>query len=156
MKTFFVQASWPRPAKTRESQLVAWGYAAVLLLFAVTQLFSFDELFPLFANAGLAGGYAISVAVVLCEVFALPFLLGMKLSPAMRVVSMVAGWCVPVLWLVVAVWQLAADAPLATIGLLGTVVPVWGGMWVVFVLLALGVAAAWASWGLWPFRTRKA
>jgi hypothetical protein len=94
----------------------------------------------------------IAALVVTCEVLALPFLLRLKLSKAMRVLSMVLGWLVIAFWLVVTIWQNIQGLPIANSGIFGATIALPVGMWSIFMFIALGVLAAWVSWGMWPLQ----
>ncbi|MNR47772.1 hypothetical protein D3C85_1669190 [compost metagenome] len=89
------------------------------------------------------------------EVAALPFLLRMPLSLAMRFVSMASGWLVVVFWLAVQVYLNVNGISSDNSGLLGTVVETNVSWMTVFGLLLLGAFAAWISWGMWPLAHRK-
>ena len=155
MKLHMATADWPQKPKTSEARQVALMYAVLLTVMAVAQLFSFDEFVPLLATYGLPGGEAgamvMATAMVVATVAALPFLLGMRLSLLMRVVSMGCGWLVPVLWLVTTV---AAMGTSASWGLLGTVVTLPVGGWSICAVAGMAILAAWASWGQWPHLDR--
>jgi len=149
-----VKATKAKKPRTRESQKIAYAYATVLIIFALTQLFTFDKFLILVESFGLPGGDVVAhlfvSTIVTSEVLALPFLLGLNLSQLMRVVSMVLGWAVPLAWLKVTLWLLFTTNSVSNIGLLGTIVSLTPGWWLVFVSIALGLLSAWASWGLWP------
>lgn len=140
--------------KTDTARGVALLLAAILLIMAVAQLFSFEKFIPLVKEFGLPGGEGIATliagVIVTAEVFALPFLLRMRLSPLMRVFSMVCGWVSIALWLLLSVWINVSGTSVTTIGFLGTSVAVPVGWWAVAFMTALGVLSAWTSWGMWP------
>jgi hypothetical protein len=150
----FIKATKAKKPRTSESQKIAYAYAAILIIFALTQLFTFDKFLILVESFGLPGGDIVArlfvSTIVTSEVLALPFLLGLNLSQLMRVVSMVLGWAVPLAWLKVTLWLLFTTNSVSNIGLLGTTVSLTPGWWLVFVSIALGILSAWASWGLWP------
>ena len=148
-----IVASWPVPPRTKDSGTVALFYAVILVVFTAAQLFSLEKFIPLMETFGLPGEHTerfVAIALVMCGVFALPFLLRMKLSIGMRWVSMIAGWVVPALWLAVSLWIHMTGTPVANAGLLGASVPLEPGWWMVFVSAGLGILAAWSAWGLWP------
>ena len=129
-------------------------YAAILVILALAQLFTFDKLLSLSGSFGLPGGVTMSHLfvdlVVTFEVLSLPFLLGLKLSQLMRVTSMLFSWFVPLMWLKLALWLVLTSNTVSNIGLLGTTVKLVPGWWIIFISIAFGILAAWASWGLWP------
>lgn len=156
----FVQATAAPAAKTDTARKISFVYAALLVVFAVAQLFTFDEFLELFASFGLPASeglaFSIAPAIVVSEVFALPFLLRMRLSPAFRFLSMGLGWLVAILWLFVSYWVTTMHPDAMTVGFLGTVIDLTPGWWTVLVSAALGILAAWASWGLWPGKREPA
>lgn len=153
--SFFVQPT-PAPApRTEASKQIAIVYAGFLVLMAVGQLVTFEKFILLVESFWLPGGmptaYLFAAGIVITEVFAVPFLLRMSLSPAMRVVSMILGWIVPAVWLLVSLWLLLTVNAVTSVGIFGASVPLTPEWWVVWYVVALGVLATWASWGLWPF-----
>ncbi|MDB5167299.1 MAG: rane protein of unknown function [Candidatus Saccharibacteria bacterium] len=142
------------PVKTSNIITISRLYSVILIIFAVTQLFSFPDFQVLIQSYWLPGGtpsaYLLSGVIVIAEVFALPFLLRMRVSNLFRIVSMVLGWIVPVIWLGISLWLLLSVNAVTNIGFLGTVFVLTPGWWAVFVSLALATLAAWASWGMWP------
>jgi len=144
----------PKP-RSKEAQTMALVLAVIFVIFAVTQLFTFEEfikLIPMFQlpfNEGLT--YALAPTLVAAEVFAIPFLLGMSLSRAFRWLSMFCGWLVAGLWLFMSFWVVSvAPFGVKTIGFLGTVASLTPGWWAVCLSIALCFLVAWTSWGLWP------
>ncbi len=147
----------PTPApdvKTEHIRTIALFYAGILTMMVVAQLFSFEEFIPLIESFNLPGGAGagtvIACLIVVAEVFALPFLLRMRTSPLMRVISMLCGWLVPLLWLGITIWLNIADVQTGNVGLLGTKLELPVGWWATLYSCALGVLAIWASWGMWP------
>jgi hypothetical protein len=132
---------------------VAWIYAGTLTVMVVAQLFAFEEFRPLIESYGLPGGqgtgWFLASLIVVCEVFALPFLLRMDLSPLMRWFSLFCGGFTAFLWLLLSLYatgqQLVIDS-----GLLGTKVVIHTGVTAIAASLILAIFAAWSIWGLWP------
>lgn len=152
--SIFVRATEAKKPRTKDSQKMAYFYAAILVVFVLGQLFAFDEFLTLIDSFWLFGGQPVAnflgSMVVVSEVFAIPFLLNMRLSSWMRKVSMVLGWLVPVWWLFVSVWLLVTVNAVSNIGFLGTKVELLPGTWAILVSIAIGILAAWSTWGLWP------
>jgi hypothetical protein len=150
----FVKSTPAKKPRTVESQKIAYMYAFLLVVLVLGQLFTFDSFLTLLESFNFVGGVPIAHLlggiIVVSEVFALPFLLGMQLSPAMRVLSMFLGWVVPATWLKIALWLNLTTNTVSNIGLLGTKINLVPGWWAVFFSVALGILATWASWGLWP------
>jgi hypothetical protein len=154
----FAQTSASPVPKTKDVKRMATFYAAILVVMAVAQLFSFDDFLKLVTDFGFPGGvragYFLASFLVTVEVFAIPFLLRMSLSPAFRWVSMVCGWLVALIWAKITIWLVIKEGIVDNVGFLGTSVPVMPGVWAVFISIALGILAAWASWGMWPGRRK--
>lgn len=146
-------SSATRP-KTANIRSIALLYAGVLLVFAVTQMFSFSYFQTLIESFWLPGGrpaaYLLVDIIVMAEVLALLFLLQIKISTSIRIVSMVLCWIVPTIWVALSLWALLTINVVSNIGFLGTVVTLMPGWWTVFFSLALAVLSSWASWGMWP------
>ncbi len=151
----FVKATLAKRPRVREAQKVAYLYAAILVIFVLAQLYTFDDFLKLMDSFWLPGGepltHLLAGIIVVSEVFALPFLLSMNLSRLMRVVSMGLSWLVPIIWIKLSFWLVFAANAASNIGYLGTVVRLIPGWWSIFFSLALGILAGWSSWGLWPF-----
>lgn len=150
-----ITAQWPQPARTKEAKRAALISAGVITIMTVAQLFSFEKFIPLLNSFGLPSwlsGQAVAVTLVVASVWALPFLLQMKLSVAMRWVSMVAGWIVAAVWVGLTLLINISGNVIDNVGLLGASVTLIPGWWAVCVALALCVLVAWASWGQWPGR----
>lgn len=151
--TFFVSATPASQPKTTNVPQVALCLAAVFLVMVIAQLFHFEDFVPLVERFGLPGGlltaHLFAACIVVLEVAALPFLLRMRLSVAMRFVSMASGWLVLVAWLGVQIYLKMTRPFLENSGLIGTVYDLGVGWWSVFFLAFLATLAAWASWGMW-------
>lgn len=156
---FFVSATLAPQPKTENVSKVALFFGGFILIMTIAQLFHFEKFIPLIEGFNLPGGdlvaHVFAASIVTLEVAALPFLLRMRLSPAMRFVSMASGWMVMALWILIQVYLNLEHSSVENGGLLGTVVPVAVGWWTVFILAAFGVLSAWASWGMWPLGYRK-
>lgn len=157
--SFLVKATVaPKPRSIRAGRL-AVGYAAILVIMAVAQLFTFEDFLVLLTDFGLPMGalaaYILGSTIVVLEVFSLPFLLRFPLSRAFRWISLVCGWLVAAVWLKVSLWVVITQPAVDNIGFLGSVVSLPPGWWAVCLSIALGALAAWAAWGLWPGRRSK-
>lgn len=86
--------------------------AAVSIFFAVIHLFRIDMFVPL-VDTYMLGGIVIAslkvVAVVLAEVFAIPFALRMKLSPLAHRISGALLVLAPLYWTLVTIWNYGTD-----------------------------------------------
>lgn len=155
--SMFVTSTPPPEPKSPTVEKAAVLLAGIVIVLALSQLFSFEK-FPdairALALPGIDEGYAVLVAalIAIAEVLAVPFLLRMRLSIAMRVVSMVAGWLVALWWVFVTLWQNMMPAGQSGVGFLGATVTAPVGWWAVCLMLGVGILVAWASWGMWPLR----
>lgn len=154
----FAQTTQALKSRNETAQSVALFYAGLLVVMAVGQLFSFEKFIPLLESFGLPGGHgtatAIAGMIVVSEVFVLPFLLRMWVSPLLRVVSMILGWIVPLLWILLTVWLNVTATMAESVGIFGTKVALPVGWWAVCYAVALGILSGWASWGMWPVADR--
>lgn len=155
----FEKATNPAPARTRESQRAAYIYAAILIIFSLGQLFTFDEFSTIIRTFGISNSLVIARLIaslfVVFEVFALPFLLGMRLNNFVRVISMIFGWLVPLGWLFVVLRLSIMNIVLPNIGFLGAKFQMASGWWSVSFVLSLVILAIWSSWGLWPLKRKN-
>jgi len=154
----FIKSTPALKPKTKESGQVAYLYSFILIVLVLCQLFTFDKFTLLLESFALPGSlvteHLVASLIVVSEVFALPFLLGLKISSLMRVVSMVFGGVAPLIWFVLSLWLIFATNSAHNFGLLGTVVTLVPGWWAMYVSVALIMLAAWASWGLWPIKRK--
>jgi len=152
--SIFVQATKAPTPKTKDVKRIATFFAGVLVVMIVAQLFTFEEFVPLVVDFGFPGGEQLAhfdaAFIIVAELLALPFLLRMSVSPAFRWVSMVSGWLVAATWLKFTVWLVASDSQVNTVGFLGTAIELMPGWWAIFMSIAFGILATWASWGMWP------
>jgi len=152
--SIFVKST-PAPApRTSESAKVSLLYAAILVIFAVAQLFTFEEFVVYMQSVNLpfsdGVNYAVAPLLVVAEVFALPFLLRMRLSPAFRYLSMILSCLAAFMWIFLALRIVLSDNATNSIGFLGTLVTLTPGYWAIFISLSLGILAVWSAYGLWP------
>ena len=153
--SFFVNPTKAPAPKTTNVQKISFLLGGIFLVMALSQLFTFEK-FPSVIEQMWVGGESqaklIAAILVTTEVLALPFLLRLRLSIAMRFLSMVMGWLAIVLWLWLALWQNIQAAPIANSGLLGATLKLPVGLWDIFFFIGLAVLAAWTAWGMWPLQ----
>lgn len=155
-----VHATPAREPKSSSIVKISLFVTILFIILALAQLFSFAKFGSAIYDMWLPGvtmqlATVLAALVVILEVFSIPFLLGMWLSPLMRLVSMVFGWLVIAWWLYVLVWQNVTPLALENNGLLGGLVHLPVGWWAVWFIAAMGVLVAWVSWGRWPFPLRS-
>lgn len=156
--SFFVQSTPSPELKAENIKIASIALAGVFVLLAVAQLYSYEDFPDVLASLWLPGGRPLATVLaallVVSEVLAVPFLLSMRLSPAMRVMSMVAGWLAIVAWLKIAISINLTTNATTNSGILGATIPVSPGWWMVGLFIALGALVAWVSWGMWPLSRR--
>ena len=154
--SLFVSATPPPRAKTANIQVITVLLAGLLASTALLQLFKFEEFPERLIAVGIDQGLAplLATFLVVTQVFALPFILRMQLSPAFRTVSMVFGWLASLKLLGVAVLE-NIYLPGGLDAVFGATLPIPIGIWTISATLALCVLVAWVSWGMWPFPNKK-
>jgi hypothetical protein len=155
---FATATNTPKP-RTRLAAKVGLVYAVILIVMVVGQLYAFEKFIPLISDYWLPGGQGMATllagVVVTTEVFALPFLLRMRLSPLMRWFSLVCGVLVAVIWLKLAFVTIFETTAITNSGMLGAKVGIPAGVvQLVLSLILLGLAA-WSAYGLWPYSNPK-
>ena len=149
-----------KPVPSKSILQISILYAVILVVFAVAQLFTFDEFMAFMASTemGLPVGIVGLVVplLIFSEVFGLAFLLRVPLSPAFRWVSMGLSVLAALLWVVISSWIVFGHKDVATVGFLGTVVDLIPGTWAVCISVGLLLLSVWSAWGLWPGKTRRA
>ena len=157
--SIFTKATTAKPAKMHNAQNIIYVYTFVLIIFVVCQLFTYDDFVRLIESFWLPGGlpvaHFLSCLIVIGELFAIPFLLRMSLSQLMRIISMVLGWFVPIIWLFLTLWVNLTINSISNIGFIGTLVNLTPGWWAVYISFAMCLLAIWSSWGLWPLGISK-
>lgn len=150
---FFVQPTEPPRPNSTSTGYIAITLAAIFVLLAVAQLYSYEDFPNIITSMGLPGGrfFANVYAALLVtgEVVAIPFLLSMRLSPAMRALSMIAGWCVIVAWLFVSFYINMTTNAITNGGVLGATIPLSPGWWMVATWLVMAGMCTWVSWNMW-------
>jgi hypothetical protein len=158
MSIFVTPTAAPAP-KTDNIRTVSIVLAVLFTGMAVAQLFTYETFPSVLTALWLPGGssfaHIMAALVVIFEIFALPFLLFMRLSPAMRVLSMVSGWLVVAVWLTLSVWENVMVEIAGNSWLLGDTIHLPVGWWSVLWGIAVGMLVGWASWGMWPLKKHK-
>lgn len=157
--SFLIQPTSAPVAKTKNIAEISLGLATIFIVMVVAQLFTYEHFPKVIEGMWLPWSDKIApvkaAVLVILEVVALPFLLRMSLSPAMRVVSMIAGWTATIGWLGLALWQNLIPHTVGNAGMLGDTISLPVGWWSVFVFAAIAVLVGWVSWGMWPLPRMK-
>lgn len=137
--------------KTVNTRVVSLALSFVLIVLAVSQLFSFDGFLMAMVNYHLGpvpAAYLMGALLLGGELLALPYLLNLRLSRAFRWFSWALGWLVLLGWFWLSGVAIAIDV--ANIGFLGSLAALVSGWWAVLISLAFIILMAWVSWGMWP------
>jgi len=133
--------------------------AGLYTIYAVTQLFSFEDFVLLTKSFDLFGSAILSTVlaslIVIGEVFSLPYLLRIRVSRLMRVFSMVCSWFVAIIWLIISLWLVSTINAVPSLGLFGGLLDVEPGWWSVFFSLSLVILNIWIAWGMWPLSKKR-
>lgn len=154
---FFVKPTPPTEVTRVYDRGIMDITAAVMVLLAVAQLFTFEDFSEIFAGTyGMPGNgaFVFAALVVSFEVAAIPFLLRMTLSPLARLSSMIAGWVVSVAWAILAVWA-SIQSEGMNIGLLGATIETPASIAGAVFGVLLPIAAGYSSWVAWPLRGKR-
>jgi hypothetical protein len=111
----FATAVKPPTPRATYARKLAFILAGAFLAFALLHLVRIDKLIPVVAEIfpGGAGAAEIFVAlIVTAEVFALPFLLSLTVSPLARIFSGAFVVLVPLAWTCLSIWALGNPNPL--------------------------------------------
>jgi len=158
--SFFVKTTPAPKPRTIHSLKVSIFYAVILTAVAVIQLFNFEDFLAYVQTLNFPFGsglnYVFVPLMVVAEVFALPFLLRMDLSPLFRYLSLYLGLLAAALWIFLACWVVLSGAPDVAIRPSGSFISILPGFYAIFITLALGVLAIWSAWGLWPGKRKEA
>jgi hypothetical protein len=133
--------------KNKQLLIVPYVTSAILLVMLLSQLATFDKFVPILADYNLNGGLMMAqltaVGVVVSELFTLPFLWRMKLSPLARICSSVLGFVASILWLTLGIIGIAHAKHLASTGIFGSLLHLQSSILLtVIALILLGLVTA--------------
>lgn len=124
-------------------QLVSLYVALFFVMIVVLQLFTFETFPEVLASYDFVipmGAYQLLASiVVVLEVLAIPFVLGMKLRPVVGLLSQIAGGMVILGWLSAGLYQAMTSTVIENVGLYGTALSLPQGWWLVSYMLGLAV-----------------
>lgn len=136
-----VQATNAPKAKSRKLLFIPYVTSAILLVMLLSQLATFDKFVPILAGYHLNGGLLMAqltaVGIVVSELFALPFLWRMKLSPLARVCSSLLGFAAGLFWLSLGIIGIVQAKQMANTGLFGSLVHLQSGVLLTAIALIL-------------------
>ncbi len=115
-------ASYPKQRISHSVLLFSWVLAAMFITLATTQLITYEKFFPIMQNYQVldgAFGKVLASILVICEVFALPFVLRMKVSRLFRYVSLFCAHIAGAIWVFLGVWAIYYHPPTTGAGIFG-------------------------------------
>lgn len=123
---------------------ILWILAGVMLVMALLHLIRIDKLIPVVAEIlGESTATWFVALLVIIEVFALPYLLRMKVSPGFRIVSGLWVIVVPLVWTCYTIWALGNG--LST-GQFSSYVSTPASWWLIVLNVAWLGVSYWALW----------
>lgn len=124
--------------------------AGIFIVMAVGQLFTFEDFPATLSGYWLLGSQAnaslLAAFLVTAEVFTLPFLLRMRVSPLMRLLSLACAWFVAITWLILGAWVVITPNALSNAGVLGATVSLTPGLWQLLFSIALMWLVGYITW----------
>lgn len=147
MKDFFPKAVKPPKLVKPYAPVLGYVAAGILTAFAVVHLFRIDTLVDIINNVIPGGETAAGwfvVVVVLAEVFVLPFLLRIKLSPAAHIASGFMTILAPLMWTLLAIWSYGSEFSIGQFGQFIEIPSAWFVIALNFVWLGFNFYTLWA------------
>lgn len=138
-------AAPPKP-RTHYASKIAWALAGIILVMTLLHLVRFDKLIPIIdivLPGDMTWAVAFSCVVVTMEVFALPFLLRMKLSPLARVCGGLCAVLAPLAWTCLTIWALG---DFTTTGQFSSYVDITPNWWLLIANYVWLGASYWVLW----------
>lgn len=145
---YSLPSSTPAPKlRHPKGEYMGWVSAIVIMFFAVVHLFRIDTFVPelqmVFGFNRVVVPLLIIASLIVCaEVFALPFLFRMRLSPLARYISGAFSVLVPLFWLLVSIWTLNQGISTAQLGEFVSLPSTWlliivNTIWLIFACLTI-------------------
>lgn len=125
---------------------MTYGLAAALCLMALLQLLNFEAFVEILFSYQLfnhPGSIALAIILISLEIFSLPVLLRLWLSPLARGLSSLCVLLAPAAWTSLVVYAYVSGVAVASTGLLGHFIKVSMGLSIV-ISAALLVLATWS------------
>lgn len=136
----FAKSTKPPEAEQRY-RVIGYGLGLIATGMAAAQMVSFEEFVAALRGYGLAGErgtVALAIALISLEVFSVPFLFRLTLSPLARLLSALFVVLLPCAWAILVFTALMGDVRVSNVGLLGGFLPSLPFD------LAVGLVVAWA------------
>lgn len=144
-------------ARRAYSPYIAYIYVVALVSMVVPQLFAYEDFPNTLTGYGINLGWATLFAglIVFSEIFAIPFLLRMRLSPLFRWFSLICSGLVPLLWAILLLVRSCSAEATTNAAVFGSKLPVDFGLWVFLWVVFLSILFAWSGEGLAPDSVKK-
>jgi hypothetical protein len=141
-----IKSVFPKEFYRNAAYWRAFTVAGVMVVLAVTQLFTFEDYPGLIADFQLPGGmftaWTLAIFIPLIEIASLPYLLSMKIVPKFRLVSKWAVLAAGVIWTLISLWVAIRMGTSVESGIFGATLTTYSGWWmVIFSGLLL-----WSGW----------
>ena len=150
MKLKFAKATPPPQLVRKDLGWLPYLLAALTAVMLLAQLLTFDKFVPTLGTYFLPGGEVtakiVAAALVISELFALPFWLRMDLSPLFRLKSLLCGLFFAALWTLLTIWTFTQNITVDNSGIAGNLVVVpqgWGMIIGELIFLGATVLAAY-------------
>lgn len=144
LMTWKAKATDPPRPRAPYALKIAWVLAGVMLLMAVAHMIRIDKLIPVMSQALQEPVATWFVAlIVTAEVFAVPYLFSMKLSPLFRIMSGTLVVLVPLAWTCVTIWTLGEGT---STGQFTSYISTPGSWWLVVLNLGWLAGSYWVLW----------
>lgn len=122
----------------------SWLLAVIFAVMVTSQLFTFEKFPEVLGSYWLLGDQATAhlaaALLVTAEVFTLPFLLRIRASPLLRLVSLGCAWAAAMMWFGLSAWAVTQPNAITNAGLLGATIRTPSGVLpMVFSLFLLGL-----------------
>lgn len=130
--------------RTRLARNITGVLALLMLVFALVHLVRIDTLVPVVGGI-LPSALAVTFVIlaVTAEVFALPYLLKMKLGRSERIISGLSVVLAPLLWTCLTLWGLGMPG---STGQFSSYLPIQATWWLLVLNLAWLGASYWVLW----------
>lgn len=147
MKYTLPIAQDPPKLRTKQGPMLGWIAAVILIVSSLVHLFRIDTFVPELSLAlGSNQTLTLWIASILVsmEVFALPFLMRMRLSTLAQYVSGAFAVVVPLVWLLISIWTFGSNSSTAQLGEFVSLPSSWVLIVVNLVWLTFSYYTIWA------------
>ena len=142
-----------------EPGILSCLYVIILIIMCLSQLFNFDDFLILLESFWLPGGESfarlIGGVIVVSEVFALPFLLKMKLTPFVSEFSKILGLAVPIIWTSLVVWLSCIINAVKNVGFFGDILKIKPDWTAVVFCVCLITLAIFSDFNFSPIKKKN-